>query len=159
VAVVVDVVVLREPRRDRRVALLVGDERREDLHERRIGSLLAMHVEQRAGERLDAGHVDEVLDDRLLLLARQLRRGKGPVEVVDRPLVANAFVEHAPKVHAVILLHTARMLTRAVALACVVLVACGGGEPTGSGKTLAAIRARGEITWGADRAGGEPYVY
>jgi polar amino acid transport system substrate-binding protein len=37
-----------------------------------------------------------------------------------------------------------------------VLAACGG-EPTGD--TLAQIQQRGEITWGADVQGGEPYVY
>jgi len=37
------------------------------------------------------------------------------------------------------------------------LVACDGTRP--SGTTLADIRARGEITWGADIQGGEPYVY
>jgi polar amino acid transport system substrate-binding protein len=51
------------------------------------------------------------------------------------------------------------MVTRACgALAIVAFVACGGGEPP-PGRTLDAIQARGEITWGADRAGGEPYVY
>jgi polar amino acid transport system substrate-binding protein len=35
---------------------------------------------------------------------------------------------------------------------------CGGIEPEHGG-TLAKIRARGEITWGADIQGGEPYVY
>jgi ABC-type amino acid transport substrate-binding protein len=35
--------------------------------------------------------------------------------------------------------------------------ACGG-EPT-RGHTLADIKERGEITWGADLSGGEPYVY
>jgi polar amino acid transport system substrate-binding protein len=37
-------------------------------------------------------------------------------------------------------------------------VACSGNGST-PGHTLADIRARGEITWGADQAGGEPYVY
>jgi polar amino acid transport system substrate-binding protein len=40
----------------------------------------------------------------------------------------------------------------------ILLVAACGSGPT-PGKTLAAIQARGEITWGADLAGGEPYVY
>jgi len=35
---------------------------------------------------------------------------------------------------------------------------CGAGEPEHGG-TLAAIRQRGEITWGGDVQGGEPYVY
>ena len=43
------------------------------------------------------------------------------------------------------------------AVALVVLVACSGGPPNGT--TLAQIHARGEITWGADLQGGEPYVY
>jgi polar amino acid transport system substrate-binding protein len=33
------------------------------------------------------------------------------------------------------------------------------GDDAGRGGTLAAIRARGEITWGGDVQGGEPYVY
>ena len=37
------------------------------------------------------------------------------------------------------------------------MCACGG-EPT-RGHTLADIKERGEITWGADLSGGEPYVY
>jgi polar amino acid transport system permease protein/polar amino acid transport system substrate-binding protein len=41
-----------------------------------------------------------------------------------------------------------------ILLAC----ACGGSGPT-PGHTLADIRQRGEITWGADLSGGEPYVY
>jgi polar amino acid transport system substrate-binding protein len=36
--------------------------------------------------------------------------------------------------------------------------ACSGNGPV-PGHTLADIKARGEITWGADQAGGEPYVY
>jgi len=36
------------------------------------------------------------------------------------------------------------------------LVACGDDK---SGGTLAAIKARGELTWGADLQGGEPFVY
>ncbi len=39
-----------------------------------------------------------------------------------------------------------------------VICGCRRGEP-GHGGTLAAIRQRGEITWGADVQGGEPYVY
>jgi len=38
------------------------------------------------------------------------------------------------------------------------VVGCDRREP-GHGGTLAAIRQRGEITWGADVQGGEPYVY
>jgi len=37
-------------------------------------------------------------------------------------------------------------------------MACSGGGPS-AGHTLADIQQRGEITWGADQAGGEPYVY
>jgi polar amino acid transport system substrate-binding protein len=40
----------------------------------------------------------------------------------------------------------------------ILLVAACGSGPT-PGKTLADIQARGEITWGADLSGGEPYVY
>jgi polar amino acid transport system substrate-binding protein len=46
---------------------------------------------------------------------------------------------------------------RAVVLIGALLVGCGG-EPDRA-DTLAKIRARGEITWGADIQGGEPYVY
>jgi polar amino acid transport system substrate-binding protein len=42
----------------------------------------------------------------------------------------------------------------------VVAIAVGcGGDGTAPGQTLANIKQRGEITWGADPAGGEPYVY
>ncbi len=40
----------------------------------------------------------------------------------------------------------------------VAAAACGGTSDA-PGQTLAGIRQRGEITWGADKAGGEPYVY
>ncbi|MEO8548753.1 MAG: ABC transporter substrate-binding protein/permease [Kofleriaceae bacterium] len=39
-----------------------------------------------------------------------------------------------------------------------VCAACSG-ERVEVGKTLAAVQQRGEITWGADQSGGEPYVY
>ncbi len=39
------------------------------------------------------------------------------------------------------------------------LAACGGGAIEEPEDTLTLIRARGEITWGADRQGGEPYVF
>ena len=39
----------------------------------------------------------------------------------------------------------------------VLLVACGGAPE--AGHTLADIQKRGEITWGGDVQGGEPYVY
>jgi polar amino acid transport system substrate-binding protein len=44
-----------------------------------------------------------------------------------------------------------------MALVIAMLVGCGSDADRGG--TLAAIRARGEITWGADIQGGEPYVY
>ena len=50
------------------------------------------------------------------------------------------------------------MAWRVVLVLVVLLVACRG-EPTRDGNTLATIRARGEITWGADVQGGEPYTY
>jgi polar amino acid transport system substrate-binding protein len=47
--------------------------------------------------------------------------------------------------------------TRNLLIACVLLVGCGGAaRPTGA---LDRIRARGELTWGADEQGGEPYVF
>ena len=46
--------------------------------------------------------------------------------------------------------------TRNVLLTCVLLVGCGGARQTGA---LDRIRARGELTWGADEQGGEPYVF
>jgi len=46
----------------------------------------------------------------------------------------------------------------AVALVIAVLAGCGDGGPEHGG-TLAQIRQRGEISWGADIQGGEPYVY
>lgn len=56
-------------------------------------------------------------------------------------------------------------MTRPMALVVAVLLAglaglvgCGTADPEHGG-TLAAIRARGELTWGADLQGGEPYVY
>src|SRR5262245_61506508 len=42
------------------------------------------------------------------------------------------------------------------ALVLLALAACSGGD---KGGTLAKIHARGEIVWGADIQGGEPYVY
>ena len=42
-------------------------------------------------------------------------------------------------------------------LALLAIAACSESEPQGN--TLAQIRERGEITWGADVQGGEPYVY
>lgn len=53
-------------------------------------------------------------------------------------------------------------MTRGLVLA-LALVACGavacGTEPDRAGQTLAGIQQRGEITWGADIQGGEPFVY
>lgn len=45
---------------------------------------------------------------------------------------------------------------RALLALALALAAC---DPGGEPDALAAIRARGEITWGADLQGGEPYVY
>src|SRR4029453_11362819 len=52
--------------------------------------------------------------------------------------------------------YTARV-PRRLALLLVLVFGCG--DEGGRGGTLAAIRQRGEITWGADVQGGEPYVY
>jgi polar amino acid transport system substrate-binding protein len=50
--------------------------------------------------------------------------------------------------------------TLVAALAAMVVSALAGcGSDAGPGGTLAAIRQRGELTWGADVQGGEPYVY
>jgi len=46
---------------------------------------------------------------------------------------------------------------RNLLVTCVVAVGCGGGARPGS--ALDRIRARGELTWGADEQGGEPYVF
>ncbi len=48
-------------------------------------------------------------------------------------------------------------MTRALLILCLALAACGGGG--GTGGTLAAIKHRGELIWGADLHGGEPFVY
>jgi polar amino acid transport system substrate-binding protein len=53
------------------------------------------------------------------------------------------------------LLHTARV-RRAVLLLVAVIAACGSDN---KGGTLDAIKKRGELTWGADLQGGEPFVY
>ena len=50
-------------------------------------------------------------------------------------------------------------MTRRLALLLVVAVGCGRDGDVSRGRTLDAIRQRGEITWGADVQGGEPYVY
>src|SRR5580765_2211978 len=50
-------------------------------------------------------------------------------------------------------MHAARILLIAALWA----VGCGGGARPGS--ALDRIRARGELTWGADEQGGEPYVF
>ncbi len=47
---------------------------------------------------------------------------------------------------------------RAFVVALTVMTACDGSTPS-KGQTLAEIRSRGEITWGADIQGGEPFVY
>src|SRR3954471_6013035 len=46
--------------------------------------------------------------------------------------------------------------SRHVFAACVLLAGCGAARPTDA---LDRIRARGELTWGADEQGGEPYVF
>lgn len=46
----------------------------------------------------------------------------------------------------------------ALGIAASLVLGCGDRDP-GHGGTLAAIRQRGEITWGGDVQGGEPYVY
>jgi polar amino acid transport system permease protein/polar amino acid transport system substrate-binding protein len=46
--------------------------------------------------------------------------------------------------------------TRNVLISCVLLAGCGGARPTDA---LDRIHARGELTWGADEQGGEPYVF
>jgi polar amino acid transport system substrate-binding protein len=50
-------------------------------------------------------------------------------------------------------------VTRLLALAVLVVLGAACGGPEERDDTLARIRARGEITWGADIQGGEPYVY
>jgi len=45
---------------------------------------------------------------------------------------------------------------RALIALVILLAGCGGGD---GGSTLAKIKQRGEITWGADLQGGEPYLY
>src|SRR3982750_1996003 len=46
--------------------------------------------------------------------------------------------------------------SRHVFAACVLLAGCGAARPTDA---LDRLRARGELTWGADEQGGEPYVF
>jgi polar amino acid transport system substrate-binding protein len=49
---------------------------------------------------------------------------------------------------------------RALALVTILLLpTCRASSPTGAGGALAAIKARGELLWGGDVQGGEPYVY
>src|SRR5690349_9653885 len=48
------------------------------------------------------------------------------------------------------------MLARTVLVTCLLVVGCGGAR---AGSALDRIRARGELTWGADEQGGEPYVF
>jgi polar amino acid transport system substrate-binding protein len=50
-------------------------------------------------------------------------------------------------------------VTRLPGLAVLALVGAACSGPEEGGGTLAAIRARGELTWGADIQGGEPFVY
>ena len=51
------------------------------------------------------------------------------------------------------------MVCRLACFALIVALVAGCGDEPGRGGTLAKIRARGEITWGGDVQGGEPYVY
>ncbi|HEY0251284.1 MAG TPA: ABC transporter substrate-binding protein, partial [Kofleriaceae bacterium] len=51
------------------------------------------------------------------------------------------------------------MRARSIGLVYPLLVAACTASGPPSGHTLDDIKARGEITWGADQAGGEPYVY
>jgi polar amino acid transport system substrate-binding protein len=46
-----------------------------------------------------------------------------------------------------------------IALGLVGLTACGEGPASTGDTTLAAVKQRGELTWGADIQGGEPFVY
>src|SRR5947207_6024181 len=46
---------------------------------------------------------------------------------------------------------------RNLLVTCLLAVGCGGGARPGS--AVDRIRARGELTWGADQQGGEPYVF
>jgi polar amino acid transport system substrate-binding protein len=50
-------------------------------------------------------------------------------------------------------------VVRVFAALTVILVACGDGPGSRTGGTLASVRARGELIWGADVQGGEPFVY
>lgn len=49
-------------------------------------------------------------------------------------------------------------MIRAALAVVAVVAACGGGDDP-PGQTLTGIRQRGVIAWGADRSGGEPFVY
>ena len=51
-------------------------------------------------------------------------------------------------------------MTRGLALVIATLITLGcGSSADPQGQTLAGIQQRGEITWGADIQGGEPFVY
>ncbi len=50
-------------------------------------------------------------------------------------------------------------LARGWLLALLTVFAGCGGDTDSAGQTYAGIKQRGEITWGADRAGGEPFVF
>jgi polar amino acid transport system substrate-binding protein len=49
------------------------------------------------------------------------------------------------------------LIRQGLVLAAALFAACGGGAPDGG--TLAKIKQKGELTWGADLQGGEPYLY
>ncbi len=50
-------------------------------------------------------------------------------------------------------------MTRVIALLVLLVAACSGEGPKGDAGTLEKIKARGEITYGGDLQGGEPYIY
>ncbi|MCZ7683851.1 MAG: hypothetical protein M5U28_35840 [Sandaracinaceae bacterium] len=97
--VAVHVVVLAQALRHGRVPLLVDHEGVEDRGERRVARHVALHLEELAGQQLDAAHVHEVLADRDLVLARELPRPDRPIEVADAPLVPAAHGQHAFEIH------------------------------------------------------------
>ena len=135
---------------------------------RSVGSrgLLALDLEQRAGEQLDAGHVDEVLDDRLLLVARQRRRrqltsrgrrsttdrgrtcracARGPWSELTACLRARWKVAGSPRLR-----HTAAVI-RSVALTALVLAGAACSRPRGAGRD-----ARGDQAARRDHVGRRP---
>ena len=94
------VVVIGEQLRHLRVAHLVDDERLEDRAQRVVVRAARLLAEERAGEPLDDRHVREELAHGDLVRLGELARRLGQVDVVHRPLVAAAALEHATRVHA-----------------------------------------------------------